>query len=1026
MADSLVLGGVIELLGGGQASTHPQALGAYFRLGTGYDLSAPQMTSEQTAALLLDGEVVTGFRASNRTPSIPVVIIVPSSGNQSADRLTLAGARELLLQTTSQESWQMTWTRDGADPLIFDCMGLSNTVVHYSIRTEQSLVSLVDVSFQAFPYGRSDVPESIAFLSPAAVFDTPVTAVTIDDYTAATSLLLGDVSTFEVTLSTWIGLTNCSVARVTTPVHAGGGAMRMRSAAAGAMDATHIAAANYLNAIYVNGGDSITLSAWFRANSTGRSSNIGASFYDSNGTFISTLRGGNITSTTTGYTNATGTVTAPDGSSYCIADAQVLATAAANEDHFVDDVTLNRGPVYSANDPIPWTRSSQAATGLFSARWGRRQRDDPIYDRVLPAPLDITGRTKFTFWFGLGTTNTQYRIWHKGSVSFSISLYDAGGNRIQIGFKRTCSASALENSPHWQHISVAIPQYNWFDYTTLSHYSIEAWNLWDPRVVGTTGIIAGAVLQATAYINLVQAQPTSIGSPVNRGALYLLPGVLGTARAPLSIQAAPGPSSFSTVTDFTTAGSNNWTSPAGLTKIDKVETWGGGGGGAGSQSNPHNNGGGGGGAGEYAMALNVAITGSTLYHPVVGQKGNGGAAGNQGSNGTDSYFAGNAVTVRGHGGHGGWSSTTWGGGKGGTGSNNYVHYDGGNGNQANANNYDTGRGGGGGSSGGVAQAGDDGGWGSDVRNPGRARQGGGPGGQGGSKDGSGPGFTGNQPSTLPGGGGGGGANESGGAGFHNGSGGAVGRVRLSYGSSGLLPLASLLVHSPSENAPDAFNPLVPVGNGADTPNGATEYLVPDIGNLNARYDGTHTVYLVASTFSSPSSSRDLTVQIRQYQYTGATPITINIVRKGVTPSTDITNGYVDMGPVSLPLAQLSPGGLDSYFAATVTSTNTADRFLDILLIDQEGQFVLVNVPGSSVWNNIWIDAPDADRNLGLILGSPADRDQASSLLQYVDRFSGGPLSVTPDHNNRIMVYSAQGAPAVTGWYTPQWWTERLA
>jgi hypothetical protein len=238
----------------------------------------------------------------------------------------------------------------------------------------------------------------------------------------------------------------------------------------------------------------------------------------------------------------------------------------------------------------------------------------------------------------------------------------------------------------------------------------------------------------------------------------------------------------------------------------------------------------------------------------------------------------------------------------------------------------------------------------------------------------------------------------------------------------------LVVHTPSENAPDAFNPLVPVGNGADSPNGSTEYLVPDIGNLNARFDGTYTMYLVAGTWSSPSSSRDLTVQARQYPYTGGVAATQNIVRKALTPSTDLlgTLQYVDMGPISLPINQLSPGGLDSYFGFTVTSTLTADRFLDILLIDTQGQFILINVPGSSVWNNIWLDAPDADRNLGLPLGSPADRDQASSLLQYVERFSGGPLSVTPDHNNRIMIYSAQGAPGITGWYTPNWWTERLA
>jgi len=71
MTDSLVIGGVIELLGGGVPSVVPQAAGALFRLGTGFDLSAPQLTTDKVEGLLLDGSVVTGVRAEKtaRPPS---------------------------------------------------------------------------------------------------------------------------------------------------------------------------------------------------------------------------------------------------------------------------------------------------------------------------------------------------------------------------------------------------------------------------------------------------------------------------------------------------------------------------------------------------------------------------------------------------------------------------------------------------------------------------------------------------------------------------------------------------------------------------------------------------------------------------------------------------------------------------------------------------------------------------------------------------------------------------------------------
>jgi hypothetical protein len=1037
MSDSLVLAGIVELLGGGVASTHPQAEGAYFRLGLAHDMSSPQMTSEQTAGLLLDGEVVTGWRASNRTPTLPITILVPATGDAAADRLTLAGARELVLQLASQDHWELTWTREGSGlPLIFDCMGLTATTIDYSILRAKCLISTLELQFQALPYGRSDVQEVLQFNAPGQQWQAPPTNVLLDDFQSTpANFLQGNDTNFDVAIGNWVAAGNCAIVRTTAQVHSGAGAMQLTSSAAGAMQAASCLAALVEDTqtqtglgIKVNPGDTVNLKAFSRAATLARSVNIGADFYDSQGNVVgSTLRGSNATNSTTVFTTSvTAAVVTPQGASYARANCQVLATAAAGEVHYFDDISMDRGTVYSYDDSYQWSKSGACpVASQSSARWTRSWRDFPVYDHTMPAPLDITGRTKFAFWFGLATNSSQYPVWHKGKVAFAVTLYDASGASLSFGHKRHSKASAIESKPHWNFISAPIPQMaSGFDYTTVSRYVIEAWNYWDSgKVNPATGRLGQPVLQSGAFIANVQATPTTLRAAGTRALFTELPGVVGSARSAIAVQVAPGPSAFQTVTEFTALGSNNFTAPAGLSFIDVVEIWAPGGGGAGSNGA---NGGGGGGGGEYVKDLKVPVTALGVYVAFNGTPGAAGAGGgHQGNDATDSTFTGNSgATTRGHGGHGGWQSTAWGGGKGGSGSTAYAHFPGGNGQQANANLDD--HGGGGGGSGGQAAGGRDAGDSGNGREGATAVQGGGPGGDGGHA-GSLP-EVGASPSVGPGGGGGGGSSDGSG---QAGAAGKAGKIRLSYGASGLLPLQSVLLHMPQPTAPDALSPVCGVGNGADTPNGATEYLVPQIGILQPRFDGSYSLMLVVGTWSSPASSRTITVQVRQYPYSGGTAATLNISRT-ITPNVDLVSGgagtlqYVDLGPVTLPLNDLPPGSTDAYFAVTVTSTITADRYLDLLLLDTQGSTVLVDVGSSTIYNNVWLDQPSSSRNLGRILGSDADKDRAFSLTQYASKMSGGPLAVYPDMNNRILLYSAQGAVSASASYPPEWYTERLS
>lgn len=1035
MAESLVIAGQIELLGaeGGVPSVIPACAGATFTLADPYDFGAPQPVQDLLAGGLLDGERPIGRRSSNRTISLPVKITAP-------DRGTLAAAREVLLQLCDEDYWELIWTRDGDGlPLVFDCFRALPAQPANQLFEEQQLVSRITVTFPALPYGRSDTPAAVALTAPSQYFDVPLAPVVIDNYGTATNWLGqantpggSDASTFEGGISNWVAAGNCAVARSTAQFHSGAASLALTSSAAGNMQAASCAAASVIDnpptaptqAMFCLPGDTVTVSGWFRAATAARSCNVGVDFYDASGTQIgATLRGSNVTNTTTGWTQATGAVTAPSGSVWCRQNPQVVSAGAASEVHYYDDAAMNRGPVYSVSDPQQWSSSTVTAiSGQKSAKWSRLSNDCPTYDQTLPATVDTTGRAKLTFWLGLATTSTMFATWHAGTAHFAVTLYDNAGGSLSFSDHQKVQASAVDAKPHWQLMTTHIPQgVPAFDYTNVARYSVTIWNLvasTKPQVKGgpTTAI---QVLQASAYLCQFQVADTSTGSPVNRGALYQLPGIIGSARSPIQVQAAPGLASFSSTALFTTAGTQNWTAPGGVTVVDKAEVLGASGGSAGAFTGANNqNPGGGSGGGGYARKLAVPVTPATIYHPVVGAAGvhgNTGSGTNNATNGGSSWFIGDSgVTAQGNGGLRGWWGQTAGGGLGGTGIGDVV-YPGGDGYQANLFNVSDGGGGGGSASPDAA--------GHDA--PGRSGGGALPGFGGGGRGGGGlAGQTPGSKGTTPGGGAGGGGWGAQ-AGGGNGADGQPGWAKLTWGATAPASLTSLLLHMPGRDAPPALSPMVTVGNGADTPNGATEYTFPAVGALNARFDGTYTVYLVASAWNTPANSRTVTVQFRQYAYSGATMVTQSLSRT-LVPNTDVTNGYVDLGAITLPLQALPAGQATAYFTVTVTSSNTADRFYDVICLDVAGSTVLLNQAGSSVLQNVWLSAPDPNRAIGFLLGSNADLDQSWSLAGAIERMSGEAMAVDPLINNRLLVYGQQGMPSAKVSYVPRWWMDRAS
>jgi hypothetical protein len=94
--------------------------------------------------------------------------------------------------------------------------------------------------------------------------------------------------------------------------------------------------------IPVTSGRQYHARASFRAATTGRSCNVLIRWLDAGGSTVSSDTGSNVTDTTTGWTEATVTATAPVGAVFARILPQVLS-AAVSEDHYVDKLSLHPG-----------------------------------------------------------------------------------------------------------------------------------------------------------------------------------------------------------------------------------------------------------------------------------------------------------------------------------------------------------------------------------------------------------------------------------------------------------------------------------------------------------------------------------------------------------------------------------------------------------------------------------------------------------------------------------------------------------
>jgi hypothetical protein len=275
---------------------------------------------------------------------------------------------------------------------------------------------------------------------------------------------------------------------------------------------------------------------------------------------------------------------------------------------------------------------------------------------------------------------------------------------------------------------------------------------------------------------------------------------------------------------------------------------------------------------------------------------------------------------------------------------------------------------------------------------------------------------------APGGGGGGAwsvaAPQAGGEGGN-------GQITLAWTPTySLVPFQTLVAHRPAQGSPASLCPMVHASV-ADQPNGGQNYpVVSLVPGTSARFNGTYTVVLASYHWDSPGLSRQVSVIVTQYEYAGG-PSYQTTVSRTITPATDLQvfpNGsFVVVGELTLPTQAIPPGNTSCFYTAGIQSTDLNDQFMDIIFLDTMGQTVIIQNPNT--YNNFFIDEPNANQDLGLVLGSVGERAQAVSVVGNAI-VSGGPLTIDPG-DNTILAYSIEGAPALTITYAPRWFLDRL-
>lgn len=296
------------------------------------------------------------------------------------------------------------------------------------------------------------------------------------------NIIGSDDADFEGGLGVWTAQTNCAVAASTAFALVGSQSMRLTSTAAGNMAAR---TPTGLSGFPVLPSTAYSLLSAFRAAVSSRVCRVTAFWYKSDGT-ASATPSTNVSSgadTTVGFTNiGGGGVTSPSDAAFCAIQAQVDATGAASEVHYVDCALI-----------APGTTTTWSRGGVLSTRRFQVQRSDdggttwsdvtrtPVngalttYDLSTYAVSTTTQAvTVYDYEARRGATIPQYRV--RSSVTISGSVFSSA-------WVTAASNSAMTTTGWWIK-DLYDPTYNQalpLDSVVLDWISVERSSVYYPN-----------------------------------------------------------------------------------------------------------------------------------------------------------------------------------------------------------------------------------------------------------------------------------------------------------------------------------------------------------------------------------------------------------------------------------------------------------------------------------------------------------------------------------------------------------------
>lgn len=1040
--DSLIFGDQVELLLGGQVSAHPMCPGATMVLAPGFSRGQGVPRTLEISSLLLDGSTTSGRKTDNRTFILPVKISAPT-------RVLVNGGKELLADIVDQERFRLQHTTDPqggtALPLVFQCYR-GNCEPQYDQDMEDQCVTYVTLTFPAHPFGRSDALTTLAFPAPALSWTSPPVDVRVDDYsTVSTTTDPADWAQSAQAIDDSFSARWSAAGASTSPVYTRTGLAvaitgldRLRfNFGLGTATYTSWHGGRVTFAITLTDNAAHTLSFGGQADVSASSDpNLPVwqpvTFQIPSGTFSFA----NVTAySIKAWRRVTwfGTLEM-DADTYLNG---LTATASASA-----PIAAVRGTVYRIGAPGGTART------LMSAQFQPAARPATTQDTVITAP------GPFTFIPGLGVTVGKVRAIGasgKGGARTTTGVSGGAGGAATVGHDTypmtpgqaisgvigaaggtggfptlTASYYASQDSPSSATLVTASFTPTAADVLVVKAATSDGCSFGTPSGGGLTwtsrvNAAGSGFARAQVWTATVGASPTAMTVSLTTSGFPTSPHTMLVERWG-NAKLAGSPATMS-ASGTSTAPNGTCTTAANNSVVSWISTDSTAGTGARTyrgtpteevyhpasfwwtaywayQSAAS--------AGAQTCGLTAPASQKWEIAGVEVQAGNTGAltdGGNTTVDGTVFVAAGGKsvpdnTTTAGLGGTVAASTFPAGG----------FAKRGGNG----ANGGTTG--GGGGSSAGTDLDGVD----ASGQTGGTAPAGGGSGGSGGAAGGNNPGGAGSPP-----GGAGAGAVSTGGAA----AGGAAANGKVIFTTAvPISPIKTLLVHAPGYNAPPTFSPLIPAGAGLDAPDGR-EYPIPSpVEGLNARYYGTYTIATFWSVINTPSASRTMQANFKQYDYPGGPSTTVSTQPRVLTPTTEsppILNGVVILDTITLPCRDIADDQTAAYTTVGVTSTNASDRCLDVAVIDVTGQLLLLN--NATGWPNVWWDPPETDRDWGRILGSSFDRAQAVSVLDSVAALSGGPLIIDPDGPGWLLAYSPDaGAPALTAGFWAAWRDSRLS